>query len=82
MRFLCFLFLLAFAGVAVILALHNQQAVTLHFFEWSVTANIAAVIGVAYLLGMLSGWTVVGMLRRSANRVLEGVENELASPRR
>jgi len=32
------------------------------------------VIGAAYVLGMLSGWSVVGMLRRSFNRASELLE--------
>jgi uncharacterized membrane protein YciS (DUF1049 family) len=71
MRFLCFLFLLAFAGAVGAFAYFNQESVSLRFFEWSATYSLAAVVGVAYLLGMLSGWSVVGMLRRSLGRVTE-----------
>jgi uncharacterized integral membrane protein len=71
MRFICFLFLVAFAGAVALFAFHNQQEVTLTFFNWSLTASIAAVVGVSYVLGMLSGWTIVGMLRRSLHRVTE-----------
>ncbi len=71
MRFLCFLFLLAFAGAVALFAYQNQQDVSLRFFNWSDSLNLPLVIGGAYLLGMLSGWTVVGMLRRSVSRVVE-----------
>jgi uncharacterized integral membrane protein len=71
MRFLCFLFLIAFAGAVGIFAWQNQQEITLQFFEWTTTASVAAAVGVAYGLGMLSGWSVVGIVRRSFRRVTE-----------
>lgn len=75
MKLLCFLFLVVFAGAVALFAWQNQQDITLSFLYWTETTNIAAVIGVAYGLGMLSGWTVVGMLRRSANTVIRGIEH-------
>ncbi len=71
MRFVCFLFLLVFSGAVGAFAYYNQHDVTLRFLNWTATHSIAAVVGAAYGLGMLSGWTVVGMLRRSINRVTE-----------
>lgn len=71
MRFLCFLFLLVFAGIVGAFAYFNQQEVTLSFFDRSLTAPIAAVAGAAYVLGMLSGWTIVGMIRRSVHYITE-----------
>jgi uncharacterized integral membrane protein len=71
MRFLCFLFLLLFAGAVGAFAYENQQDITLKFLQWSWTVNVPLVIGAAYVLGMLSGWTVVGMLRRSIKRATE-----------
>ena len=65
------LFLVAFAGAVVLLAMENQQPVTLTFFEYSVTTTMAVVAGVTYVLGMLSGWTIVGMLWRSLSRVTQ-----------
>ncbi len=53
----------------------------MRFMDWSVTSSLAIVAGVTYVLGMFSGWTVVGMVRRSANRVIEVVENRYPQPR-
>ena len=75
MRFLYLLFLLVFVGAVVAFAVQNQHAATLTFFQWDITASLALVIGVAYVLGMLSGWSVVGMLRRSFRRASELVEH-------
>jgi uncharacterized membrane protein YciS (DUF1049 family) len=74
MRLFCFLFLVVFAGAVALFAWQNQQEITLSFFQWTQPTNIAAVVGVAYGLGMLSGWTVIGMIRRSANTIIKGVE--------
>jgi lipopolysaccharide assembly protein A len=71
MRLLCFLFLVAFVGAVVAFAMQNQQEITLTFFKWNMTLSVAIVAGGAFLLGMLSGWSVVGMLRRSLRRVTE-----------
>jgi hypothetical protein len=70
MRVLCFLFLLAFAGAAALLAYENQQGITLTIFNNQVSTSVPILVGLTYLAGMLSGWTVVGMVRRSLNRVI------------
>jgi ABC-type branched-subunit amino acid transport system permease subunit len=69
MRALYFLFLVAFAGAVGAFAYFNQQDVSVRFFDWSYTTTLAVLAGVSYLLGMLSGWSVVGMVRRSIDRV-------------
>jgi putative membrane protein len=71
MRVLCLLFLLVFLGAVGLFAYENQQFVSLRFLNWSDSLNLPLVIGAAYVLGMLSGWTVVGILRRSVSRVVE-----------
>jgi hypothetical protein len=70
MRAIYFLFLLAFGGAAALLAYENQQEVTLTFFNKMQSTSIPILVGMTYLAGMLSGWTVVGLLRRSLNRVI------------
>ena len=71
MRLIYFLFLLAFTGAAALLAYENQNDVNLTFFNNQITTSVPILVGLTYLAGMLSGWTVVGILRRSLNRVLE-----------
>jgi lipopolysaccharide assembly protein A len=73
MRVLCFLFLLAFAGAVAAFAWQNQHDVTVAF-HWGFTGSLALVVGAAFLLGMLSGWSVVGLLRRSFGRASELLE--------
>jgi hypothetical protein len=72
MRLFYFLLLVAFAGAAGFLAYENRQDVTLTVLNNRYTTNVPILIGLTYLLGMLSGWTVVGLIRRSLNRVLPG----------
>jgi hypothetical protein len=81
MRLLSFLFLLAFAAVVAAFCYYNQSDVAVRFAGREVSASLAAVVGVAYLLGMLSGWTVVRMVRRSANSLAEGVERRYEAAR-
>jgi uncharacterized integral membrane protein len=71
MRVLYFLFLVAFVVAVGMFAYFNQQPVTVRFLDWSTPTNVALVAFAAYMVGMLSGWTVVGMLRRSWHRVVE-----------
>lgn len=78
MRTFCLLFLVAFTAAVALFAYSNQSETTLRFLQWEFTTSLAVIAGVAYLLGMFSGWTIVGMLRRSTNRVVESVEQGYA----
>jgi putative membrane protein len=71
MRVLCLLFLVAFVTALGIFAYQNQGEIPLTVGDRTFTASIPLVMGGIYLLGMLSGWTVIGMLRQSVNRVIE-----------
>ena len=82
MRFFYLLVLLAFAGAAGLLAYENQQSVTLTVLNNSFTTSVPVLVGLTYLAGMLSGWTVVGLLRRSVSNVLrEPLPGEYARAR-
>ena len=71
MRILCLLILVVIVGAVVAFAVQNQEDVTLTFFNYSRSVNVSLLIGAAYVLGMVSGWSVVGLLRRSFARVVE-----------
>lgn len=60
---------LAFLGAVGLFASQNTEAITVRFWTWQLTGPVALVILAVYLLGMLSGWTVVGFVRRSLRRV-------------
>ena len=71
MRTIQGLLFLAFLGVVGVFAFQNTHTVTVRFATRELTGPVALVILAVYLLGMLSGWTVVGLVRRSLRRVEE-----------
>ncbi len=71
MRLFYFILLLLFAGALAAFAVQNRDAIEIKFLEWKDTYPLPALLGAAYVLGMFSGWTVVGMIRRSLKRVTE-----------
>jgi len=71
MRLFYFILLLLFAGALAAFAVQNRDAVAIKFMEWNDSYPLPALLAAAYVLGMLSGWTVVGMVRRSLRRVTD-----------
>lgn len=73
MRAVCLLFLVLFATVIGVLVYQNTHpvAVSVPFMARTPEVSFPILVGGSYLLGMLSGWTVVGMLKRSWQRVTE-----------
>jgi lipopolysaccharide assembly protein A len=71
MRFIQAFLLLAFLAAVVVFAFQNTQVVTVQLFDRAVSAPVALTVVAVYLLGMLSGWTVVAFLGRSIRRVSE-----------
>lgn len=69
MRFLSFLVLVVVLGAVGLFALQNQQEITLRFWDRDLTFTVAIFAAAVYLLGMISGWSIVGLLRRSLWRV-------------
>jgi uncharacterized integral membrane protein len=71
MRYVYLLVLLLLVVPVAIFAAQNLENTTIHFLNFEQPAPLALVIGVSYLVGMLSGWSVFGFLRRSIKRVTE-----------
>jgi len=71
MRLLSLFVLLAIMVLVVLFGMQNDQGVALHFFDWSITTTLVLLVAGIYFLGMLSGWTVIGSLRRSVHRVTD-----------
>lgn len=76
MRFVYFLILLIILAVVGVFAWQNSESVSIHYFDHTLAVQtvilpMSLLIAGAYLLGMLSGWTVVGFLKRSIERVTE-----------
>ena len=76
MKFLQGALLLIFLGATLIFAVQNMAPVEVHFLNWVIRAPISLVVIVIYLLGMLSGWTVLSFVRRSIRRVSERPQAE------
>jgi uncharacterized integral membrane protein len=71
MRFVYFLLLVLFLAAVTVFAVQNMNEVTVKFLDREHSYPLAAIVAAAYVLGMFSGWTVVGMLKRSFQRVTE-----------
>ena len=71
MRLFYFILLLLFLGALGAFAYENRNEVGIKFLNWGGSYPLPALLGAAYVLGMFSGWTVVGMVRRSLRRVTE-----------
>ncbi len=68
MRFIYATLLLLILVALGIFAVQNPESITLRFLNWSVTSPFALLAIIVYLLGMVSGWTVLGVIRRSLSR--------------
>jgi NADH:ubiquinone oxidoreductase subunit 6 (subunit J) len=72
MRFIQAVILLVFLGAIGIFAIQNFHTTPVFFLHLEEHPRLHRPLSVAsYLLGMLSGWTVVAFLRRSIRRVSE-----------
>jgi len=71
MRFIQAIILLIFLGAVGLFAVQNTEPITVTFWTWRTTGPVALLAIAVYLLGMLSGWTVVSFFTRSLRRVSE-----------
>ncbi|HEV3260712.1 MAG TPA: hypothetical protein VG013_27915 [Gemmataceae bacterium] len=78
MRFVSLILLLIILAAIAIFVIQNNDPITLHYkvFNYleghdTLTLPVSVLAFLAYVLGMLSGWTVVGFLKHSLVRVAE-----------
>lgn len=64
------LFLVVVTGAAAVLAYENPQEVSVTLFNVAYTTSVPVIVGSCYVAGMLSGWTLLGLLRRSLHRLV------------
>jgi uncharacterized integral membrane protein len=69
MRYVQAAILIVFLAAVGVFAIQNTQTVTVRFLNASLTCPLALLTIVTYLLGMLTGWTVIAFLRESIRRV-------------
>jgi uncharacterized integral membrane protein len=71
MRVLSGLLLIVFLAAVAVFAAQNRGLVDILVLDSVFRLPLALVVVGSYLLGMLSGWSVVGMVRRSWRQVRE-----------
>jgi uncharacterized integral membrane protein len=71
MRVVYLLILLLVLAAIIVFAVQNNENVTLNYLDRSVSCPLPLLIAAVYVLGMVSGWTVVGFLKRSIQKVTE-----------
>jgi uncharacterized integral membrane protein len=71
MRVFCLLLLLILAAAVIVFALENIEDVSRKYLDRSVSCPMSLLVDMVYVLGMVSAWTVVGILKRSFRKVTE-----------
>jgi len=71
MRLIQAVMFLAFLATIGIFAVQNRDVITVNFLNWNLSQPVAIVTVAVYILGMLSGWTVLSFARGSLRRVTE-----------
>ncbi|QJW97830.1 DUF1049 domain-containing protein [Frigoriglobus tundricola] len=71
MRFLSGLFLLALVVALGLLSYENNRDTVLYAWTWRADVPLPLLVVAVYVLGMLSGWWLVGMTKRSWQRLTE-----------
>ena len=71
MRFLSALFLIALLGGLGYLTYVNNHSTRISAGTWQQDLPLPALVAGIYILGMVSGWWLVGLTKRSWQRVTE-----------
>ncbi len=71
MRVLSGLFLLTLIVVLGLLAYENNRDTVLNAWNWRLEVPLPLLVAVVYVLGMVSGWWLVGLTKRSWQRMTE-----------
>jgi lipopolysaccharide assembly protein A len=72
MRWLHITVITLFAAVMIIFAVQNLQIVTTSFLGISIRTPLALLVVVSYLLGTVTGGSLLTLLRRSYERARQG----------
>jgi uncharacterized integral membrane protein len=65
MRWLFLAIVVVFLVAAIVFAWQNTQSASVAFLEWAVTAPLAVIIFVVYVLGAATGGSLYALLRKS-----------------
>jgi putative membrane protein len=69
MRFVYLLLLVIVVAAVALFAVQNNESITLQYLNRSLSTTLPVLIATVYVLGMVSGWTVIGILTRSLREV-------------
>jgi uncharacterized integral membrane protein len=78
MRWFYLILLLAIVAVIVLFVFENREDQMVTFFNQKITAPLSAFFVAAYVLGMWSGGTVVGFIKRAYRHATEHEEPKRA----
>jgi putative membrane protein len=71
MRVVYLLILVIVVAAIAVFAVQNNDYITLQYLDRSISTTLPLLIAAVYVLGMVSGWTVIGFLTRSLRRVTD-----------
>lgn len=76
MRFIWFVIFLIFAAIIGVFAFENNEPVPINYLDQSLSVQtiqlpMSVLVGGIYVLGMLTGWTVIGFFKRTVQHVTE-----------
>jgi lipopolysaccharide assembly protein A len=69
MRMIYGFILVVLLGAVGLFVLQNRGDVTLSYLDRTLTTSLAILIGATYVIGMITGWTLLGFLRRSIHHI-------------
>ena len=79
MRWVYLVLFLAIVTVVVVFIVENNESTTVKFFRQSFTAPLSWFFVAVYFLGMWSGGTVVGFVKRAYHNATQHAEQKRAS---
>ena len=71
MRYMQALVFLAFLVAIGVFAAQNTGVITVNFLNWNLSQPVALLTLAVYVLGMLSGWTVLAFVKGSFREVTQ-----------
>ena len=78
MRWVYLVLLLVIVTIIVVFIVENRENQTVTFFNQKLTAPLSIFFVAVYFLGMWSGGTVVGFVKRAYRRAIEREEQQRA----
>jgi uncharacterized integral membrane protein len=72
MRYVYIALVVVFTGIVLLFTLQNLEAATVSLFSASITLPISVLVALTYVLGMLTGGSVLALLRAGVQRARPG----------